>query len=262
MGWLAFLCLVLIVIVLSWLRIVNQYERKVLFTLWRYSWILTPGLKVIIPIIQTTQTVDIREKAVDVPSQEAMTKDNISCSINAVLYYKVKEAEVNKAVINVKYLDYAMTQFAQTTMRNIVGQFELDELLAKREEASQKIKQIVDEKSDSWGVDVLSVELKDIIIPTDLQRTIGKQAEAEREKRAKIITSEWELASAKNLVEAATMLSKTPWALHLRTLQSINDLSSDQSNTTVWMIPMELLDAVKWFGEASKAYAEKNHKSE
>ena len=161
-----------------------------------------------------------------------------------------------------KYLDYAMTQFAQTTMRNIVGQFELDELLAKREEASQKIKAIVDEKSDSWWVDVLSVELKDIIIPADLQRTIGKQAEAEREKRAKIITSEWELASAQNLVEAATMLSKTPGALHLRTLQSINDLSSDQSNTTIWMIPMELLEAVKGFGEAAKAYTQKNNKSE
>ena len=245
----------ILIIVICGLRVVNQYERKVLFTLWKYTGILTPWLKVIIPFIQTTQTVDIREKAVDVPSQEAMTKDNISCSINAVLYYKVKEAEVNKAVINVKYLDYAMTQFAQTTMRNIVGQFELDELLAKREEASQKIKAIVDEKSDSWGVDVLSVELKDIIIPADLQRTIGKQAEAEREKRAKIITSEWELASAQNLVEAATMLSKTPGALHLRTLQSINDLSSDQSNTTVWMIPMELLEAVKWFGEATKAVA-------
>ena len=262
MWGLAFLCLVIIFIILSWLRIVNQYERKVLFTLWKYSGILKPGLKVIIPIIQTTQTVDIREKAVDVPSQEAMTKDNISCSINAVLYYKVKEDEVNKAVINVKYLDYAMTQFAQTTMRNIVWQFELDELLAKREEASEKIKAIVDEKSDSWGVDVLSVELKDIIIPADLQRTIGKQAEAEREKRAKIITSEWELASAKNLVEAANMLWTAPWALHLRTLQSINDLSSDQSNTTIWMIPMELLDAVKGFGEASKAYAQKTHKSE
>ena len=257
-----FLFFVVIIILIAGLRVVNQYERKVLFTLWRYSGILNPGLRVIIPFVQTTQTVDIREKAVDVPSQEAMTKDNISCSINAVLYYKVKEHEVNKAVINVKYLDYAMTQFAQTTMRNIVGQFELDELLAKREEASQKIKAIVDEKSDSWGVDVLSVELKDIIIPADLQRTIGKQAEAEREKRAKIITSEWELASAQNLVEAATMLSKTPGALHLRTLQSINDLSSDQSNTTIWMIPMELLDAVKWFGDAAKTYAEKNHKSE
>ena len=262
MWWIGFLVFVILVVVISGLRVVNQYERKVLFTLWRYSGILKPGLRVIIPFIQTTQNVDIREKAVDVPSQEAMTKDNISCSINAVLYYKVKENEVNKAVINVKYLDYAMTQFAQTTMRNIVGQFELDELLAKREEASHKIKAIVDEKSDTWGVDVLSVELKDIIIPADLQRTIGKQAEAEREKRAKIITSEWELASAENLVKAATMLWTAPGALHLRTLQSINDLSSDQSNTTIWMIPMEMLDAVKWFGEAAKTFAEKGKKSE
>jgi len=261
-GVATFLILLVIICILWWIRIVKQYERAIVFTLWKYTWILTPWFNVIIPFFQTITRVDIREKAVDVPSQEAMTKDNISCSINAVLYYKVKEAEVNKAVINVKYLDYAMTQFAQTTMRNIVGQFELDELLAKREEASQKIKAIVDEKSDSWGVDVLSVELKDIIIPADLQRTIGKQAEAEREKRAKIITSEWELASAQNLVEAATMLSKTPGALHLRTLQSINDLSSDQSNTTIWMIPMELLEAVKWFGDAAKAYSHKNDKSE
>lgn len=253
---------IIVFVLLCWLRVVNQYERKVLFTLWKYTGILKPGLNIIIPIIQTTVTVDVREKAVDVPSQEAMTKDNISCSINAVLYYKVKEAEVDKAVINVKHLDYAMTQFAQTTMRNIVWQFELDELLAKREEASREIKAIVDEKSDAWWVDVQSVELKDINIPVDLQRTIGKQAEAEREKRAKIITSEWELASAQNLVEAATMLSKTPWALHLRTLQSINDISSDQSNTTVWMIPMELLDAVKWFWEAAKIYAGKGKKDE
>lgn len=189
----------------------------------------------------------MREKAVDVPSQEAMTKDNVSCTINAVIYYKINEKEAQKSVINVRYLDYAMSQFAQTTMRNIVGQFELDELLAKREEASHKIRNIVDEKSEIWGVDVLSVELKDINIPTDLQRMIGKQAEAEREKRAKIITSEGELASAQNLQEAAELLTKTPGALHLRTLQSLNDISSDQSNTTVWMIPMELLEAIKGF---------------
>ena len=147
-------------------------------------------MRLIIPIIQTTTTVDIREKAVDVPSQEAMTKDNISCGINAVIYYRVKEDQVDRSVINVKNLDYAMTQFAQTTMRNIVGHFELDELLAKREEASLEIKKIVDEKSDARGIEVMSVELKDINIPDDLKRTIGKQAEAEREKRAKIITSE------------------------------------------------------------------------
>jgi regulator of protease activity HflC (stomatin/prohibitin superfamily) len=139
-----------------------------------------------------------------------MTKDNISCTINAVIYYKIREEDAQKAVINVRYLDYAMSQFAQTTMRNIVGQFELDELLAKREEASHKIKAIVDEKSDVRGVEVMSVELKDINIPVDLQRTIGKQAEAEREKRAKIITSEGELASAKNLQEAAKMLGEVP----------------------------------------------------
>jgi regulator of protease activity HflC (stomatin/prohibitin superfamily) len=142
-------------------------------------------------------------------------------------------------VINVANLNYAMIQFAQTTMRNIVGQFELDELLSKREQASNRIKELVDEKTDERGVDVLSVELKDIIIPDDLKRTIGKQAEAEREKRAKIISSQGEVESAQNLQDAATMLAQAPGALHLRTLQAINDLSSDQSNTTIWMVPIE-----------------------
>jgi regulator of protease activity HflC (stomatin/prohibitin superfamily) len=241
---------VVFIILCVTIKIVNQYERKVLFTLGKYTGILKPGLNFVVPFIQTTMTVDVREKAVDVPSQEAMTKDNISCTINAVIYYKIREDEANKSVINVRYLDYAMSQFAQTTMRNIVGQFELDELLAKREEASHKIKAIVDEKSDVRGVEVMSVELKDINIPVDLQRTIGKQAEAEREKRAKIITSEGELASAQNLQEAAELLAKTPGALHLRTLQSINDISSDQSNTTVRMIPVEILEAIKGFGAA------------
>jgi regulator of protease activity HflC (stomatin/prohibitin superfamily) len=143
-----------------------------------------------------------------------------------------------------------MTQFALTTMRNIVWQFELDELLAKREEASKKIKEIVDEKSDNRWVDVLSVELKDINLPDNLKRTIGKQAEAEREKRAKIITSEGELASADNLKKAAELLSTAPWALHLRTLQSINDISSDASNTTVWMIPIEIMQAIQGIRDA------------
>ncbi len=237
---------------LMWLKVVNQYERRVVFTLWRYTTILEPWLRFVWPIIQSSYIVDIREKAVDIPSQEAMTKDNISCSVNAVVYYKIEEKWVERAVINVKNLDYAMTQFALTTMRNIVWQFELDELLENREEASKRIKEIVDEKSDSWWVDVLSVELKDIVIPDDLKRTIWKQAEAERERRAKIISSEWEVKAAENLRKAAMTLAEAPWALHLRTLESINDISSDQSNTTVWMIPMELLDAIKWFGEKMK----------
>ncbi len=246
------LIIIVIAYLFSWIRIVKQYERRVVFTRWKYVWTLKPGFKFVWPIIQTSQQVDIREKAVDVPSQEAMTKDNVSCIINAVIYYKIKEDQVDRAVINVRYLDYAMTQFAQTTMRNIVWQFELDELLAKREEASQKIKEIVDEKSDSWGVDVLSVELKDINIPDDLKRMIGKQAEAEREKRAKIITSEWEVAASENLKTAAEMLAKAPGALHLRTLQSINDISSDQSNTTVWMMPIEIMRAIEGIKDVVK----------
>lgn len=241
------LFIIAIIYLLSWLKIVKQFERRIVFTLWKYQKILTPGLKFIWPIIQSSVGIDVREKAVDIPSQEAMTKDNISCNINAVIYYRIKEDQVDKAVINVKNLDYAMTQFALTTMRNIIWQFELDELLEKREEASKRIKEIVDEKSDTRWVDVLSVELRDISIPDDLKRTIWKQAEAEREKRAKIITSEWELQSAENLKKAAEMLAEAPGALHLRTLQSINDISSDQSNTTIWMVPVEILEAIKWF---------------
>ena len=171
-------------------RIVDQYERRVVLTFGKFTRTLGAGINFIIPMVERTINVDIREKAVDVPSQEAMTKDNISCTVNAVIYYRIKDDQVERAVLNVRNLDYAMTQFALTTMRNIVGQFELDELLAKREEAASKIKEIVDEKSDAWGVDVLSVELKDINIPDDLKRTIGKQAEAEREKRAKILEAQ------------------------------------------------------------------------
>lgn len=245
LGIIAFLLLCMV-------RVVNQYERKVVLTFGKFTRKLTPGLNLIIPMVEQTINVDIREKAVDVPSQEAMTKDNISCTINAVIYYRIKEDQVEKSVLNVRNLDYAMAQFALTTMRNIVGQFELDELLANREEAATKIKAIVDEKSNAWGVDVLSVELKDINLPDDLKRTIGKQAEAEREKRAKIITSEGELASAENLKKAATMLAEAPGALHLRTLQSINDISSDESNTTVWMVPVEVLEAMKGLSNLGK----------
>jgi regulator of protease activity HflC (stomatin/prohibitin superfamily) len=247
-----FLIVLLVIIgifVLAGVKIIKQYKRGVIFTLGKYTGTLQPGLKVVIPFVQRITQVDIRERAVDVPSQEAMTKDNISCSINAVIYYKIKADQVDRAVINVANLGYAMSQFAQTTMRNIVGRFELDELLSNREEASQLIKEIVDTKSDERGVDVLSVELKDIIIPDNLKRTIGKQAEAEREKRAKIISSEGEVQSSANLQKAAQKLAEAPGALHLRTLQSINDLSSDQSNTTIWMVPVEMMEAIKGFGD-------------
>lgn len=238
------LIVIAVLVVLS-IRIVVEYKRGVVFTLGKHTRILKPGLRFIIPFIETVKMVDIRERAVDVPSQEAMTRDNISCMINAVVYYKIQETEVERSVININNLYYAMVQFAQTTMRNIVGQFELDEILTNREKASQMIKALVDEKSDEWWVKVIAVELKDVIIPDDLKRTIGKQAEAEREKRSKVITAEGEMIAAENLVKAAKMLAKAPGALHLRTLQSINDLSSDQSNTTIWMLPVEMMKAIE-----------------
>lgn len=254
-----FPALVVLVIFLSLsIRIIDQYEKGVIFTLGKYSRTANPGLRFIIPFIQTCTKVDMRERAVDVPSQEAMSKDNVSLTINAVLYYAIDDAM--KSVVNVRALEYAIMQFAMTTMRNIVGQFELDELLANKEEASKKIKTIVDEKSEAWGVNIHSVELKDLNLPESLKRTMSKQAEAEREKRAKIIDAEGELLASEKLAQAAGMLATTPGALHLRTLQSINDISSDQSNTTIWMVPVETLRAIDGLNNLLPKIAEKMSK--
>jgi regulator of protease activity HflC (stomatin/prohibitin superfamily) len=252
---------IIIVCVVLWplaIRIIDQYEKGVIFTLGKYSRTAEPGLRFIVPFIQTCTKVDMRERAVDVPSQEAMSKDNVSLTINAVLYYAIDDAM--KSVVNVRALEYAIMQFAMTTMRNIVGQFELDELLANKEEASKKIKTIVDEKSEAWGVNIHSVELKDLNLPESLKRTMSKQAEAEREKRAKIIDAEGELLASEKLAQAAAMLGSTPGALHLRTLQSINDISSDQSNTTVWMVPVETLRAIDGLNNLLPKIAEKMSK--
>jgi len=232
-----------LVVVLLCIRQIDQYERGILFTMGKYSRMWQPGWHVIIPIFQKLMKVDIRVKAVDVPDQEAITKDNIPIRINAVIYYKINDA--SKAVIEVEDYFYAVSQLAQTTMRNAVGEVTLDELLANKKGVSENIKLVVDHVSDAWGVDVQSVELKDIVLPESLKRTIAKVAEAEREKQAVIISSEGEVGAAKNMAEAAAMLGKVPGALHLRTLQSINDISSDQSNTTVWMVPVEVLKALE-----------------
>jgi len=249
------LIIALIILLPMSLKIISQFERGIVFTLGKYSYTLNPGLNLIVPFIQTCTKVDMRERAVDVPSQEAMSKDNVSLTINAVLYYAIDDAM--KSVVNVRALEYAIMQFAMTTMRNIVGQFELDELLANKEEASKKIKTIVDEKSEAWGVNIHSVELKDLNLPESLKRTMSKQAEAEREKRAKIIDAEGELLASEKLAQAAAMLAGTPGALHLRTLQSINDISSDQSNTTIWMVPVETLRAIDGLNNLLPKIAEK-----
>lgn len=237
----------IIIALISWIRQVNQYERGILLTMGKYSKTLDPGWTIVIPVFQRLLKVDIRVKAVDVPDQEAITKDNIPIRINAVIYFKVMDAA--RAVLNVEHFEWAISQLAQTTMRNAVGEETLDELLANKAEISARIKERVDQASDPWGVDVESVELKDIILPENLKRTIAKVAEAQREKQAVIINSEGEVAAAANMAQAAATLSQQPGALHLRTLQSINDLSSDQSNTTIWMVPIEALKALEAIGK-------------
>ncbi len=234
-GW-----IVLVIIIFS-LKIVKEYERGVKFTLGKYSGIMAPGLRIVIPIIQSWERVDIRIKAIDVPDQDAITRDNVSLKVNAVLYYKV--ADSKKAIIEVERFNFAVSQLAQTTMRDVVGEVSLDELLSKRESVSKKIKLIVDKATDAWGIKVESVELKHVELPEQLKRTIGKEAEAEREKRAVIIKAQGEVIASSNLAKAAKTLSSGPGALHLRTLQTLNDLSSDQSNTVVIGLPLEILRA-------------------
>jgi len=246
LGLLAIPVLALVVILLLSIRQVNQYERGVVLTMGKFSKIWQPGWHVIIPIFQLMHKVDVRVKAVDVPDQEAITKDNIPIRINAVIYYKVSDA--SKAILEVENFFNAVSQLAQTTMRNAVGEVQLDELLSKKQKVSENIKLVVDRVSDAWGVDVQSVELKDIVLPESLKRTIAKVAEAERERQAVIIASEGEMAAASNVAKAAETLAKSPGALHLRTLQSINDISSDQSNTTIWMLPIEALRALEGIG--------------
>jgi regulator of protease activity HflC (stomatin/prohibitin superfamily) len=241
------LLFIVLVIILISIRQINEYQRGVKFTLGRYTRTLNPGWRIILPIIQGMRKVDIRVKAVDVPDQEAITKDNISARINAVIYYKVVDAA--KAIIEVEHFRHAVSQLAQTTMRNVVGEMDLDELLTNREAASKKIKNIVDSLTDPWGIKVDNVELKDITLPEDMKRTIAKQAEAERERRAVVIKSEGEVQAAENLQEAATMLASSPGALHLRSLSTLNDLSSDQSNTVIMAVPLEVLRAFETFSE-------------
>lgn len=237
---------VIAVILLISIRQVNEYQRGVKFQLGKFTKVINPGWRIVLPIIQSMVKVDMRVKAVDVPFQEAITKDNIPAKINAVIYYKV--ADASKAILEVENFWFAVSQLAQTTMRNVVGEMELDELLANREAAASKIKEIVDTATDPWGIKVESVELKDVILPDNMQRTIAKQAEAERERRAVIIKSEGEKAAAQNLSDAAHMLSQQAGALHLRTLNSLNDLSSDQSNTVIFAVPLEILRAFEKMG--------------
>ena len=230
--------IVIILLILS-VRQINEYERGVKFTLGKFSKIMNPGWRIVVPIFQSYKKVDIRTKAVDVPEQDAITKDNVSVRINAVIYYKVFDA--SKAVLEVENFYFAVGQLAQTTMRNAVGSVSLDELLSERDKISEEICNIIDKATDPWGIKVENVELKDVSLPEEMKRVIARVAEAEREKEAVITKAKGEVEASENLAKAANLMSATPGAMHLRTLSTLCDISSDQSNTVVFALPVEVL---------------------
>ncbi|MBI4122198.1 MAG: slipin family protein [Parcubacteria group bacterium] len=239
------LIIAIVFILLISIRQINQYERGVKLRLGRYVGMREPGWRIVLPIIESMSKVDMRIKAVDVPEQKSITKDNVSILVNAVIYYRVSDAA--RAILEVENFFYAVSQLAQTTMRNVVGEVTLDELLSERDKISLRIQEIVDRETDPWGIKVSNVDLKDIVLSPEMERTIAKQAEAERERRAVIINSEGEVLASENMAKAAQMLTSTPGALHLRTLQTINDVSSDASNTIVFAMPIEVLKALEGF---------------
>lgn len=234
---------IVLAILLRSIRQIDEYERGVKFRLGRYCKIVKPGWRLVLPIFESMKKVDIRTKAVDVPEQDAITKDNVSIRINAVLYYSIFDA--SKVIISVENYKYAVSQLAQTTMRNAVGAVTLDELLAQRDRISEEICKIIDEATDPWGIKVENVELKDIALPEEMKRVLAIAAEAEREKIAVITKAEGEVEASQNLAKAAKIMATTPGAMHLRTLSTLNDISADKSNTIVVALPIEILEAIK-----------------
>ena len=232
---------IIAIILLCSIKQIDEYERGILFTCGKFSKIINPGWRIVLPIFQSYKKVDIRTKVIDVPEQEAITKDNVSVRINAVIYFSVFDA--SKAILAVEDFRYAVSQLAQTTMRNAVGAVSLDELLGSREKISTEICGIIDKATDPWGIKVENVELKDVALPEEMKRVIAKVAEAEREKQSVIMKAAGEVEASQNLAKAAEIMATTPGALHLRTLSTINDVSSDQSNTIIFAIPLEVLKA-------------------
>ena len=225
---------------------INEYERGIKFSQGQFHSIMSPGWRLVIPIFQSYKKIDIRTKAVSVPEQDTITKDNISVKVNAVIYYKVFDA--GKALLEVENFYYAVSQLAQTTMRNAIGSVTLDELLVKREKLSENICSIIDAATNPWGIKVENVELKDVLLPEEMKRVMAKAAEAEREKASVITKAQGEVEASNNLAKAARTMAETPGAMHLRTLSTLNDLSSDQSNTIIFCIPVEVLEAFKGAG--------------
>lgn len=232
------LLVLIVVVIISGIKVVNQYERGVVLTLGRFTGIRQPGLRVVIPVFQRLIRVDIRSTPIDVPKQEIITKDNVTVGVDAVVYLRVIEA--SKAVLETTNYIYATSQFAQAALRDVAGNVDLDDLLSKREEISQQIKEIVDRQTDQWGIDVEAVKIQNIELPQDMKRAMAKQAEAERERRGVIIAAEGEKQAAQAVADAAAMLSKIPGGINIRTLQTLEKIAVEPSQKTLVVLPSEL----------------------
>lgn len=235
------LVLILVIILASAIKIVKEYERGVIFRLGRLLGAKGPGLFVIIPIFDAMVKVDLREQVFDVPAQETITSDNVPVKVNAVIYFRVMEPE--DAIVKIQNYRMATSQMAQTTLRSIIGQADLDALLTRREDLNQRLQSIIDDATDPWGVKVSAVEIKDVEIPEGMQRAMARAAEAERERRARIIAAEGELQASEKLSKAAHIIGKEPSAIQLRTLQTLTDISSENTTTVFLPFPIELLKA-------------------
>jgi regulator of protease activity HflC (stomatin/prohibitin superfamily) len=244
-GFGVFILIGILAFIVAGIKIINQYERGVVLTLGRFTGMRDPGLRVVVPIFQQLMKVDVRTTPVDVPSQEVITKDNVTIKVDAVVYFRVMDA--SKAVLETNNYIYATSQFAQAALRDVVGNVEMDSLLSQREEVSQEIKRIVDAETERWGIDVENVKIQNIELPQDMKRAMAKQAEAERERRAAIITASAEKAAAREVAEAAGVLAQTPGGMAIRTLQTLEKISVEPSQKILFVLPADLSDTIKKF---------------
>ncbi len=232
--------IIAILFVISWfIKIAYQFERIVLYTLGRFQGVRGPGIVFVVPVFQTVRKVDIRIITLDVPSQEVITRDNVTIRVNAVIYYQVLDP--NKAINNVRNYNLATSQIAQTTLRSVLGEHELDELLSSREKINQTLQSIIDTQTDPWGIKVTMVEIKDVELPETMKRAMAKQAEAERERRAKVIAAEGEFQASQKLKEAADVMSQNDTTLQLRYLQTLVEVAAEKNSTTIFPLPIDLI---------------------
>ena len=240
MIWIYPVIFVAVIVVFSSIRVINQYEKGVVFTLGKFSTVKEPGLNFVVPVFQRMVVVDMRVRTVDIEKQQVMTKDNVPVNVNGVVFFKVHKVE--DAVIKVQDYEYALSQYAQTALRDIVGGMSLDTILTERQKIGDEIAKIVDKETEQWGLDIQVLKLQDIEVPDDLKRIMSRQAAAEREKRAVIIKSEGDRDAAKNLAQAASTMGKAKGAMQLRTLQTLDGLGPTASNTVVLALPVEVME--------------------